>query len=200
MTLPVFPNLPGQSFARKAPVSATNVALHDSGRETRTSIYGGLYEFEVAFDGLAADGCSFPGLASHSLQAILGLYLQCLGGFGAFLYTDPNDNAVVNQAIGTGDGATTLFTLLRSIGAGMDGDFYVTSVAGVSVNSASASNWTLVAPNLLSFATAPASGAPIVASFSFAFVCRFLEDAVDFENFAQNLWAAKSVKFRSVRQ
>jgi len=200
MSLPVFPALPGQTFARKAPVRATNIALHDSGREARTSIYGGLYEFEVAFDGLAADDVSFPGLAAQSLQAIMGLYLQCLGGFGAFLYTDPNDNAVANQPIATGDGATTLFALTRSIGAGSDSDFYVTSVAGVSVNGASASDWTLLAPNLLSFSTAPASGAAISASFTFAFVCRFLEDATDFENFAQNLWAVKSVKFRSVRQ
>jgi len=44
------------------------------------------------------------------------------------------------------------------------------------------------------------SGATITASFDYAFVCRFLEDSQDFENFMQNLWAAKSVKFRSTRQ
>lgn len=200
MTLPIFPTLPGQSFARKAPVSATNIAPHESGREVRTPLYNGLYEFDVAFDGLASDDASFPGLAAQSLQAILGLYLQCQGGLGTFLYTDPNDNTVTNQPIASGDGVTTLFTLARTIGAGIDSDFYITSIASVGVNGASVSDWMLVAPNLLSFSTAPASGAVVSASFSYAFVCRFLEDATDFENFAQNLWAAKSVKFRSVRQ
>jgi hypothetical protein len=200
MSLPVFPALPGQSFARKAPLGATNIALHDSGREVRTPIYGGLYEYEVAFDGLASDSANFPGLDAQSLQAIVGLYLQCAGGFGTFLYTDPNDNAVANQNIAVGDGATTLFPLGRSIGAGFDTDFYVTAVTNVAVSGFSASGWTLIAPNLLSFSSAPASGGPIAASFSFAFVCRFLEDAADFENFMQNLWATRSLKFRSVRQ
>jgi hypothetical protein len=200
MSLPVFPTLPGQGFARKAPVSATNIAPHESGREARTPIYSGLYEFEVAFDGLASDSASFPGLGAQSLQAIMGLYLQCLGGYGTFLYTDPNDNAVVDQNIATGDGATTLFTLGRAIGSGFDSDFLVTALTNVEVNGSPASGWTLIAPNLLSFASAPASGAAIAAAFSFAFVCRFLEDGADFENFMENLWATKSLKFRSVRQ
>jgi hypothetical protein len=200
MLLPSFPILPGQTFARKAPVSVSNIALHDSGREVRTPIYSGLYEFEVAFDGLASDAASLPGLGGQSLQAILGLYLQCLGGCGTFLYTDPNDDAVVNQNIATGDGATTLFTLGRSIGSGFDTDFLVTALTNVDINGSPASGWTLIAPNLLSFASAPASGAAVGASFSFAFVCRFLEDGVDFDNFMQNLWATKSLKFRSVRQ
>lgn len=200
MTLPTFPVLPGQGFARKTPLSATNIALHDSGREARTPIYGGLYEFEVAFDGLASESATFLGLAAQSLQAILGLYLQCLGGFGAFLYTDPNDNAVANQTIATGDGATTLFTLGRSIGAGFDTDLYVTALTNVSINNSSVPGWMLITPNLLSFSSAPASGAVIAASFSFAYVCRFLEDSADFENFMQNLWATRSLKFRSVRQ
>jgi hypothetical protein len=82
----------------------------------------------------------------------------------------------------------------------LDSDFYVTGVTGVAVNGVAVSNWSLIAPNLLSFSAPPLSGATITASFDYAFVCRFLEDSQDFENFMQNLWAAKSVKFRSVRQ
>ena len=130
----------------------------------------------------------------------MGLYLQCCGSYGAFLYVDPNDSAETNQTIAAGDGATTQFTFVRSIGAGLDSDFYVTGVTGVAVNGVAVSNWSLVAPNLLSFSAPPLSGATITASFAYAFVCRFLEDSQDFENFMQNLWAAKSVKFRSVRQ
>jgi uncharacterized protein (TIGR02217 family) len=200
MTLPTFPTLAGQTFATKSPITATNVAEHDSGRTVRTALYQGLYEFEVGFEALASDAALTPGLGAQSLQEVMGLYLQCGGAYGAFLYVDPSDNAATNQTLATGDGATTRFTLVRSIGAGSDSDFYVTGVTSVTVDGAAVSNWSLVAPNELSFATPPLSGATITASFTFAFVCRFLEDRQDFENFMQNLWAAKSVKFRSVPQ
>jgi hypothetical protein len=200
MTLPAFPTLAGQTFATKSPITATNVAEHDSGRTVRTALYQGLYEFEVGFEALGSDASCNPGLGAQSLQAVMGLYLQCGGSYGAFLYVDPNDNAATNQMIATGDGATTQFTFVRSIGAGSNSDFYVTGVTSVAVNGVVVSNWSLVAPNLLSFSAPPMSGATITASFAYAFVCRFLEDSQDFENFMQNLWAANSVKFRSVRQ
>jgi hypothetical protein len=200
MTLPFFPTLAGQTFATKSPITASIVAEHDSGRTVRTALYQGLYEFEVGFDALASDASSNPGLGAQSLQAVMGLYLQCGGSYGAFLYVDPNDNAATNQTIATGDGATTQFTLQRSIGAGQDSDFYVTGVTSVTVNGAAVSNWSLIAPNLLAFASPPASGAVTAASFTYAFVCRFLQDSQDFENFMQNLWASKTIKFRSVRQ
>ena len=200
MTLPTFPTLPGQTFATKSPITAGIVAEHDSGRTVRTALYQGLYEFEVGFEALASDAASNPGLGAQSLQAVMGLYLQCGGSYGAFLYVDPNDNAATNQTLATGDGATTQFTFLRSIGAGADSDFYVTGVTGVAVNGVAVSNWSLIAPNLLAFTSPPASSATIAASFTYAFVCRFLDDSQDFENFMQNLWAAKRIKFRSVRQ
>jgi uncharacterized protein (TIGR02217 family) len=192
--------LSGQTFATKSPITATNVAEHDSGRTVRAAMYQGLYEFEVGFEALASDASSNPGLGAQSLQAVMGLYLQCCGSYGAFFYIDPNDNVAANQTIATGDGATTQFTFVRSIGAGLNTDFYVTGVTSVAVNGVAVSNWSLIAPNLLSFTAPPLSGATITASFAYAFVCRFLEDSQDFENFMQNLWAANSVKFRSVRQ
>lgn len=131
----------------------------------------------------------------------MGLYLQCAGGLGTFLYTDPNDNAAAAQVIATGDGATTRFPFMRRIGVALETVGFVTAIAEVSLNGVSQpSGWTLVAPNLLQFATAPPAGSSIAASFSYAFVCRFVDDELDFENFMQNLWAAKSVKFRSVRR
>ncbi len=51
----------------------------------------------------------------------------------------------------------------------------------------------------LVFASAPASGAAIAATFAYAFQCRFDDDAADFEQFMQNLWALESLKFRIVR-
>ena len=165
----------------------------------RAALYGGLYEFEVDFDGLASDGAQNPGLAAQSLQALLGLYLQCGGAFGTFLYADPNDNTASNQPIALGDGVTTAFELVRGVGAAIDSVSYVTSVSTVTVNGSTVANWSLLSPNILQFSAPPTSGALIAASFSYAFQCRFTDDALEFENFMQSLWSSKCVKFRSLR-
>ena len=199
MTLPIFPALPGKGFATKRPIAASLVAEHESGRSVRTALYGGLYEFEVGFDGLAADWTQNPGLASRSLQALLGLYLQCGGAFGTFLYTDPNDNTATNQPIAVGDGATTSFELVRSVGAATDTVSYVTSISAVALNGGAASSWSLLPPNLVQFSAPPAAGVLIAASFSYAFQCRFLDDSLELENFMQSLWSSKRVRFRSLR-
>ena len=51
----------------------------------------------------------------------------------------------------------------------------------------------------LTFTTAPASGAAVSATYSYYFRCRFFEDSMDFEKFMSQLWAAKSVKFISLK-
>jgi hypothetical protein len=61
------------------------------------------------------------------------------------------------------------------------------------------SGWSLSQPNSLVFTSAPASGAAVTATFTYAFQCRFADDNLDFEQFMQNLWKADSVKFKSVR-
>jgi hypothetical protein len=201
-TPPSFPTLPGQGWSvRKKPTFATIVADHVSGREVRDALYQNpIWLFELTFDGLASDSVSYPGLGAQSLQSLMGLFLQCQGQFGTFLYTDPSDNSATGQIFATGDGSTTSFTFARALGGFLEPVGWVTSVSQVAVGGvAQNSGWSLSTPNSLVFATAPASGASIAASFAYAFECRFDDDAADFEQFMQNLWALDSVKFRSVR-
>ena len=68
------------------------------------------------------------------------------------------------------------------------------SVGGIYVDPSTYS----ISNGLVTFGSAPASGS-IAWSGSFGFLCRFAQDDIDFEEFMQNLWSAKSVKFRSVR-
>ncbi len=199
---PAFPNLAGQGWSvHKKPVFATLVADHASGREVRDALWQyPLWEFELCFDGLASDSTSYPGLGAQSLQTLMGLFLQAQGQFGTFLYTDPTDCRVSGQVLGAGDGATTSFAFVRTLGGFAEPVGWVTSVASVALNGApQSSGWSLTSPNTLVFSSAPGSGVAVTASFSYAFQCRFLEDGQDFEQFMQNLWAAPSVKFRSVR-
>jgi hypothetical protein len=195
---PSFPVLAGQGWSvHKRPTFSTRVASHVSGREVRQSLYAyTLYEFELTFDALSSDAA--PGLGT--LQNLMGLYLQCEGQYGTFLYTDPTDDAVSGQGIATGDGATTSFTFQRTLGGFIEPVSWVSSVTNVYLNGVTQpSGWSLAQPNTLSFATAPASGAAITADFAYAFVCRFLDDQEDFEEFMSELWRVQSLKFRSVK-
>jgi hypothetical protein len=198
---PSFPALAGQGWSvHKRPTFSTRVASHVSGREVRQSLYANtLYEFELTFDGLSS-GSAFPGLGDESLQSLMGLYLQSAGQFGTFLYTDPTDNEAAGQPIGTGDGTTTSFTFMRTLGGFVEPVSWVTAVEAVFLNGiAQPSGWSLSQPNTLTFSSAPGSGSVIAATFSFAFVCRFLDDQNDFEEFMSGLWTVQSLKFRSVK-
>ncbi len=201
MAPPVFPALPGQGWSvHKRPLFSTVVASHVSGREVRRANYAQtLYEFELRFEGLAVAG--FPGLGGGSLQQLLGFVLAQQGQFGTFLYVDPTDCAAAAQPLGIGDGATTSFTLQRSLGAATEPVGWATAVTAVYFGGVAQANagYSLATPNTLTFATAPAVATAVTADFSYAFVCRFTEDAQDFENILAGLWQLDSLKFRSVR-
>jgi len=201
-TPPTFPALPGQGWSvHKKPNWSTIVAPHVSGREVRFANYQyPLWDFEATFDGLGSDAVSYPGLGAQSLQSLMGLFLQCQGQFGTFLYTDPTDNSVAGQIFAIGDGSTTSFAFARALGGFVEPVGWVTSISVVTVGGvAQSAGWSLVTPNSLVFATAPTSGELVGGSFGYAFECRFDDDSLDFEQFGQNLWTLESLKFRSVR-
>jgi uncharacterized protein (TIGR02217 family) len=201
-TPPSFPTLVGQGWSvHKRPVFSTRVASHVSGREVRDALYAHtLYEYELVFNALSSSSTQFATLGAGSLQTLMGFFLSMQGQFGTFLYNDPSDGAVTGQSLGSGDGATENFTFVRSLGGFAEPVGWVTGTPTIYVNGTPlASGFTITAPNTLTFASAPANGAAITADFTYAFQCRFLDDALDFENFMQNLWAVKSVKFRSVK-
>ena len=219
MSTPVFPALAGQGWSvHKKPSFSTLVASHVSGREVRKANYQNpIWEFELVFDGLdsSASG-AYGGLGAASLQNLMGLFLSLGGQVGAFVYYDPTDFAVSNQAFGVGDGTTTSFQLVRSLGGFAESIVApVTSVttlsfpggvsvgasapaitaAGVAVSSSAYS----IANGVVTFTSAPASGAALAWSGYFGFLCRFSDDRLDFEQFMSNLWRVDSLKFRSVR-
>lgn len=198
---PLFPSLPGQGWSvHKRPTFSTRVASHVSGREVRTALYAlTLYEFELTFESLAS-ASGYGGVGTGSLQTLLGFYNTCQGQLGSFLYVDPTDSAVHAQPLGIGDGTTTTFTLARTIGPILEAAPWVTQISAVSVGGVPQSaGWSLTMPNILTFTSPPAAGAAVTADFTYAFLCRFLDDAQDFENVMGGLWQLASLKFRSVR-
>ena len=159
-----------------------------------------LYEFEAVYGGLTSSNTSFTGLGASSLQSLMGFFLQLQGQFGTFLYADPDDNAVTSQAFATGDGSSTSFTIMRSLGDFLEPVGWVTALSNVYLNAVKqTSGFSFSAPNTLNFTSAPGSGVIVSADFSYAFQCRFLDDQMDFEEFMANLWKLASMKFRSVK-
>ena len=198
---PIFPQLAGQGWSvHKRPSFSTRVAGHVSGREVRSAYYAQpLYEFELTFDALAASA-GYGGVGASSLQTLFGFFLACQGQLGTFVYLDPSDGAVTNQAIAIGDGTTQNFSLVRTLGGTTETVSWVQQVTAVRVAGVAQTGFSVATPNTLSLATAPASGAAITADFTYGFLCRFLDDQEDFENVMSGLWQVASLKFRSVRQ
>lgn len=202
-TPPALPSLPGLAWSRhKKPTFNTRIASHVSGREVRVPLMSyPLYEFEATYDGLTSSATLFAGLGTSSLQNLMGFFLQLQGQFGTFLYTDPDDNTVTGQAIGTGDGTTTSFQMVRTLGGFVEPVGWVTAISNVYLNGTPQSGgaYSLSAPNTLVFVSAPGAGVAITADFSYAFNCRFLDDNMDFEEFMATLWKLDSMKFRSIK-
>jgi hypothetical protein len=205
-TPPSLPSVPGLGWSRhKKPGFSTRVAQHASGREVRVALYEyPLYEFEAVYNGLTSylsPTGGAAGLGASSLQTLMGFFLALQGQFGTFLYTDPDDNSVAGQVFATGDGSTTSFTMMRSLGGFLEPVGWVTSIANVYHNGTpyGGSTYSLTTPNTLVFAGAPAAGVTLSADFAYAFNCRFLDDQMDFEEFMSGLWRLESMKFRSIK-
>jgi uncharacterized protein (TIGR02217 family) len=196
-SLPFLPGL-GWSVHRR-PTFDTIVAPHASGAEVRLALWqNALWEFELSYDALASNA-AYPGAGTNSLQTLMGFYLARGGQRGTFLYVDPDFNTMTGQVIGIGDGATLAFPFIRAFGGQVEPVSYVTAVTQVYLDGMTAGGWT-ASSSTLTFTAAPASGAQVSADFRYGFVCRFLEDELDFEAFMDNLWQLKSFKFRQVRQ
>lgn len=141
----VFPTLPGLTWSiHKRPLLSTRVANHVSGREVRTPFYAqALYEFELAIEGLDSLG-DFPGLGVQSLQSLMGLFLQCQGQLGTFLYVDLSDNTAQGVQCGTGNGVQTSFTLQRSIGNDTEAVSWANGVSSVYLNGVALPQYKLI--------------------------------------------------------
>jgi hypothetical protein len=119
-----------------------------------------------------------------------------------FWIAPPGLNGVAGQAIGTGDGVTTAFPLVASLG-GYVGPVYGTSgVSAIYLNGvAQGSRWSVSSGYLpaILFAAAPASGIAIAADFGLLWLCRFADDVQDFEEFMAQLFELRTLRLTTVR-
>jgi hypothetical protein len=135
--------------------------------------------------------------SSSVLAQFMGTFMVCNGSNGLFLFTDPQDNAVVYAnggmldvtpasatPMGTvGNGVSTQFQLARSIG-GLAWDVIqntngapVITVNGVTKTAGT--DYSISAAGTVTFVVAPANTYALGWQGSFYYLCRFSSDTVD---------------------
>jgi uncharacterized protein (TIGR02217 family) len=194
----VYPTLSGLGWSViKTPLWSTVVQQSVSGKEVRTALQlFPRYKFQLTYEVLRASA-AYP-----EYQTLIDFFNARQGPYDDFLFADPNDNAVAAQQFGTGDGTTTAFQLLRPLKAGG----YLEPVQNLngtpSIYKAGVlqpSGFTVGATGIVTFGTAPASGAVLTWTGNYYFRCRFVNDSAEFEQFMQDLWRLGKIEFISVK-
>ena len=187
----LFPTLPGiQWGGQKSPQFSTVTHRAVSGYEIRAArMQYPLWTFTLSYEFLR-DG------AYTELKTLLGFFLRQMGSFSAFCYSDPSDNAVVNQTFATGDGATVSFPLTRSYGG------FIEPVQNLNGTPQIYVGGMLLSPTAFSIingvvmlATTPATGAVLTWTGSFFYRVRFVNDHADFNQFMFELYELKQISF-----
>ena len=136
--------------------------------------------------------------AGSDYQYLLGFFLLCGGMLSDFLLQDAYDNAVTNQFLGIGDGATTQFQLTRSIGVGADIVQSVKSAPTIAGSPGLLPGYSVGSTGIVTFTSAPPAGMVLTWSGSYYFRVRFDTDEADFQQFLDQCWSMGSLKLRSV--
>ena len=115
MSSQVFPSFTGIGYPiPRRPMWNTTTQKVVSGKQTRLANWTyPIYQWDLLFN--LREG-SVTGSAFTEMSQLKGFYNSRQGSFDSFLFTDPDDNTVTGQAIGTGDGSTTAFQLARANG------------------------------------------------------------------------------------
>lgn len=200
MSSSVLPAYPGVAWpVTRTLITDTTVQKAISGMETRTqNQVAPRYRWQLVYNILRSAA------AFTEYQQMLGFINSRYGQFDTFQYQDSDDNGVTGQAIGTGDGSTTTFPLVRTLGGFVEPILAPNTVSHVYNNGTDSggwtvSNWGTASPGVVTYASAPAAGHAITADFTYYWPCRFDMSSFDFSQFMSGLYELKSLKFISVK-
>lgn len=210
MSNATFPDLRGLAWSYTlTPTFSTGVQQATSGREVRAAFWSApLWRISLTYEFLHDDPRHVDQNGNSELQQLIGFFLARQGQFDSFLIDlaqltrKPLDSTVSGQPIGVGDGSTTSFQIVRNIGGYLEqvqnpaGQSATVYVAGV--RKTQGADYT-ISDGIVSFASAPASGAAITADFQWLWRVRFAQDQLEFGNFMYLLWECKKVELVQVR-
>jgi len=193
----MFPTLPGLGWSiKKTPRFATRIRRGISGREVRIADHPyPIWTFTLTYQ-ILRDLHN-----DDEFRILAGFFLRQQGIFQTFLLDDPTDDLTAGQLIGTGNGTTKAFKLIRTFGGYVEP---VSASQGVSaiyfdgVAQALGDFSVDTTTGTVTFWTPPPNGKVITADFGYLFRVRFADDAAEFENFMYQLWTLKQIKLQSV--
>ncbi|WP_375382378.1 DUF2460 domain-containing protein [uncultured Sphingomonas sp.] len=154
--------------AEVAPAFSTAIVTGAGGAERRTASWA---QARASYD-------VGPGIRSEAdIAALLAFFRARMGPARGFRLRDPFDAAAAGELLGTGDGATRRFALVKTYG---DPVRRITRpVAGsvsVSIGGVATQGWSLDPGGWVVLDAPPAAGVPVTASFAFDVPVRFAED------------------------
>lgn len=125
------------------------------------------------------------------MEEIVDFYIQQRGAFTPFWFKDLSLSTTSCQ-IGTGTGSATTFQLIRSFGdyekkvTKVDSDTFMVWLDDVAQSAPT--DFTLNNSGIVTFVSAPDSGAVITASHQFYFLVRFAADEINYDYFLHELF------------
>jgi|SRR5882724_1007069 uncharacterized protein (TIGR02217 family) len=217
----LFPKIRGLGWSiTKNPTFATEIQSSLAGREVRVQNFQNpIWEFTLAYEYLLNDPRSRDENEQTPLETLIGFFLARGGQFDDFLLNESDltgrleDSVFSGQPIGTGDGVTKTFQLVRNFGGFLEAcQNPANQAATIYVSGRTpplqvqGTDYT-IALGLVTFTAAPANGAAITADFTFLHRVRFDtgtsrsgKEGIELSNFYFNLYECKEVQLISVRK
>lgn len=161
-----------------------------------------LWDFDWVLSYIPGDATG----VNTTYQTLINFFIGVQGSGQAFLFLHPYDHTVdqAHGAIGTGDGSTLQFTMVRQFIAGGTDDLIQNFVnpPSIYVNGVlqSSSIYTIDQYGTLTFNAghAPGNGLAITWAGQFYFLCRFEKDSFEeMEETLYQVWQIKAFKFTS---
>ena len=197
MSQALFPTLPGLHWPVMRTVLAPKVHVRTtpSEREFRArNATQPRYLFTLGFEFLRSSA------ATAEWQSLLGFYNLRGGDFENFLFLDAADNTATAENFGVGNGVTTQFQLLRSLGSFLEPVYGFTGTPQIYLGGTLVSSgYTLSNTGLVTFATAPGAAVALTWTGTFCWRVRFAKGQQEFEQFMSNFFSAKKVELMSVK-
>jgi uncharacterized protein (TIGR02217 family) len=220
----LFPKIRGLGWSvTKNPTFSTEIQSSLAGREVRVQNFQNpIWEFTLAYEYLLNDPRSRDENEQTPLETLVGFFLARGGQFDDFLLNESDltqrleDSVFTGQPIGTGDGVTKTFQLVRNFGGFLEAcQNPANQVATIYVSGRApqvpGTDYT-ISNGIVTFTVAPANGAAITADFTFLHRVRFdagtsrgssasgTREGIEFSNFYFNLYECKEVQLISVRK
>ena len=194
MAIPAFPTLPGWMYP--IPRTASGKSERHEAIAGRRTILPLMTTPRWTWD-LPIEFLRTPlwrGNTYSEWPTLAGFFNACTFAGSCFAWTDPDDSVATAQPFGQGDGVTMSFQIVRTFG-GFTEPVYLPTITQITIAGTPTVAYTVSASGVVTFATAPANGAQLAWTGTFAWLCRFDDDALSASQIMSGLYEVKSIKF-----